>query len=112
MPTAVKRCWLPIWMDADAGDTLIFVNSEGNGSTKRLIVLVCGAKLPEVPVMTTVVAPVVAVLLAVRVKVLVVAPVEVNEAVTPLGRPEAARLTLLVKPPVGFTVIVFWTLLP
>jgi hypothetical protein len=36
----------------------------------------------------------------------------VNDAVTPLGRPEAAKLTLLVKPPVGFTVIVLGTLLP
>ena len=99
-------------MDADAGDTLIFVNTEGSGATARLIVAVCGVKPPEVPVMTTVVAPVVAVLLAVRVKMLVVALVEVNEAVTPLGRPEATKLTLLVKPPVGFTVIVLGTLLP
>ena len=99
-------------MDADAGDTLIFVNTEGSRATARLIVAVCGVKLPEVPVMTTVVAPVMAVLLAVRVKMLVVALVEVNEAVTPLGRPEATKLTLLVKPPVGFTVIVLGTLLP
>jgi hypothetical protein len=54
----------------------------------------------------------VAVLLAVSVNVLVVALVEVNEAVTPLGRPEAARLTLLAKPPVGFTLIVLGMLLP
>jgi hypothetical protein len=99
-------------MDADAGDTLILVNTEGSGATVRLIVVVCGVKPPEVPVMTTVVAPVVAVLLAVRVKMLVVALVEVNEAVTPLGRPEATKLTLLVKPPVGFTVMVLGTLLP
>jgi hypothetical protein len=75
-------------------------------------VVVCGVKLPEVPVMTTKVEPVAAVLLAVRVKRLVAALVEVNDAVTPLGRPEATRLTLLVKPPVGFTVIMLWTLLP
>ncbi len=99
-------------MDADAGDTLIFVNTGGNRSTTRSIVVVCGVKASAVPVIITVVAPVVAVVLAVRVKVLVVALVEVNEAVTPLGRPEAARLTLLVKPPVGLTVIVVWTLLP
>ena len=61
---------------------------------------------------TTVDAPMVAVLLAVSVNVLVVALVEVNEAVTPLGRPEAARLTLLAKPPVGFTLIVLGMLLP
>jgi hypothetical protein len=99
-------------MDADAGDTLIFVNTEGGGATARLIAAVCGVKPPEVPVMTAVVAPVVAVLLAIRVKMLVVAVVELNEAVTPLGRPEAIKLTLLVKPPVGFTVIVLGTLLP
>ena len=108
----MKRCWLPICIDADAGDTLIFVNTEGGRATARAIVAVCGVKPPEVPVMTTVVAPVAAVLLAVRVKMLVVALVEVNEAVTPLGRPEAARLTLLVKPPEGSTVIVLATLLP
>ena len=99
-------------MDADAGYTLIFVNTEGSGATVRLIGVICGVKSPEVPVITTVVAPVVAVLLAVRVKMLVVALVEVNDAVTPLGRPEATKLTLLVKPPVGFTVIVLGTLLP
>lgn len=77
-----------------------------------MIVVICGVKPPEVPVMTTVVVPVVAVVLAVRVKMLVVALVEVNDAVTPLGRPEATKLTLLVKPPVGFTVIVLGTLLP
>ena len=99
-------------MDAAAGDTLIFVNTEGSGATVRLIGVICGVKSPEVPVITTVVAPVVAVLLAVRVKMLVVALVEVNDAVTPLGRPEATKLTLLVKPPVGFTVIVLGTLLP
>jgi hypothetical protein len=108
----VKRCWLPICTDADAGDTLIFVKTGGSRATVRLIVVVCGVKPPAVPVMTTVVAPVVAVLLAVRVKMLVVELVEVNEAVTPLGRSEATKLTLPVKPPAGFTVIVFETLLP
>jgi len=73
--------------------------------------VVC-VKSPEAPVRTTVDAPMVAVLLAVSVNVLVVALVEVNEAVTPLGRPEAARLTLLAKPPVGFTLIVLGMLLP
>jgi hypothetical protein len=76
-----------------------------------LIAAVC-VRSPEVPVITTVVAPMVAALLAVRVNVLIVALVEVNEAVTPLGRPEAARLTLLAKPPVGLTVIVLAILLP
>jgi hypothetical protein len=98
-------------MDADAGETLILVNTEGARATARLIVVVC-VKSPEVPVMTTVAAPVAAVLLAASVKVLVVALVERIEAVTPLGRPDADRLTLPAKPPVGFTVIVLGILFP
>ena len=57
--------------------------------------------------MVTVALPVVAVLLAVSVKVLVLAVlVGLNETVTPLGRPEADRLTLPLKPFCGITVIV------
>ena len=108
----MKICWLPICIEADAGDTLIFVNTEGTGATVRLIVVVCGVKSAEVPVMTSVVVPVIAELFAVTLKMLVVALVELNDAVTPLGRPEATKLTLPVKPPVGFTAIVLWTLLP
>ena len=48
-----------------------------------------------------------AVLLAVSVNVLVlVVLVGLNEAVTPLGRPDADRATLPVKPFCGVTVIV------
>src|SRR5271155_1430615 len=112
MPTAVKICWLPICMEAEAGDTLILVSTEGSRATARLRVVVCGVKSPEVPVMTNTAAPVVAVVLAVRVRTFVVALVGLNEAVTPLGRPDATMLTLLVKPPVGSTVIVLETLLP
>jgi hypothetical protein len=55
--------------------------------------------LPDVPVIVTVAAPVAALLVAVRVSVLLlVAEAGLNDAVTPLGRPEAARLTLPVKP--------------
>src|SRR5258708_23256538 len=51
-------------------------------------------KLPEVPVMVTVAVPVVAVALAVSVKVLVlVGLLGLKEAVTPLGRPGADKLT-------------------
>jgi hypothetical protein len=65
-------------------------------------------KLPEVPVMVTVVGPpVVAVLLAVRVSVF-----PVNDAVTPLGKPEAAYVTVPVKPFFGVTVIVLEPLAP
>jgi hypothetical protein len=68
---------------------------------------------PDVPVTVTVAGPVVAELLVVRVSVLVaVVLAGLNEAVTPVGNPVAARLTLPVKPPVGFTVIVLGMLLP
>jgi hypothetical protein len=86
----------------------------GCGVTVRLTVVVC-VKLPEVPVMVTVVGPpTVAVGLAVNVKTLdVVVLVGLNDAVTPLGRVEVtAKLTLPVKPFNGFTVIVLVPLLP
>ena len=61
----------------------------------------------EIPVMVIVAGPTVAVLLAVSVRTL--EPVEVgfgaNDAVTPLGRPEADRVTLPVNPFAGTT----WT---
>ena len=70
-------------------------------------------RLPEVPVMVTVAVPVVAMLLAVSVKVLVlVALLGLNEAVTPLGRPEADRLTLELKPFCGVTEMVLVPLAP
>jgi hypothetical protein len=76
--------------------------------------MVVGVKLPDVPVMITAVGPpVVAVPLAVSVRALVVvAGFGLNDAVTPPGRPEAAKFTLPVKPPVGFTVIVLVLLPP
>ena len=70
-------------------------------------------KLPEVPTMVTGNVPTAAVLAAVRARVLVVAVVlGVNEAVTPAGRPEAARVTLLLKPFCGLTVMVLAPLAP
>ena len=63
--------------------------------------------------MVTVAVPVVAVALAVSVKVLVVVvEAGLNEAVTPVGRPDADRLTLLAKPLTGVTVTVLVPLLP
>src|SRR5579872_4532496 len=80
--------------------------------TVRLTVVVW-LRLPEVPVTVTVAVPVVAVLLAVSVRVLVpVVLAGLNDAVTPLGNPEAERATLPVKPPVGFTVMVDVPLAP
>ena len=56
-------------------------------------------KFPEVPVTVIVTVPVVAVLLAVRVNVLVLAVLAgLKDAVTPLGNPVADKLTLPVKP--------------
>ncbi len=64
-------------------------------------------KLPDVPVMVTVTVPVVAVLLAASVIVLVlVAGFGLNDAVTPLGSPEAPKLTPPLNPFCGVTVIV------
>ena len=70
-------------------------------------------KLPDVPVTVTVTDPIAAVLLAVSVNVLVLAVLlGLNDAVTPLGRPEAERLTLLLKPFSGLTVMVLAPLAP
>ncbi len=57
--------------------------------------------------------PVVAVLLAVKVKTLVdVVGLVPNEAVTPEGRAEVDSVTLPVKPPDGVTEIVLLPLVP
>jgi hypothetical protein len=73
-------------------------------------IVVVAVVLPEVPVIVMVLVPVAAEPLAVSESVLVVAvDVGLNTAVTPLGKPEAARLTLPVNPPASVTVI---TLVP
>ena len=78
----------------------------------KLIVVVCTSE-PDVPVTVTVAGPVVAELLAVSVTMLVLVVLAgLNDAVTPPGRPEATKLTLPVKPPVGFTVMVLGMPLP
>jgi hypothetical protein len=70
-------------------------------------------KLPEVPVTVTVTVPIAAVLLAVSVNVLVlVVLLGLNEGVTPLGRPEADKLTLPLKPFCGVTEMVLAPLAP
>ena len=70
------------------------------------MVAVC-VKVVDVPVMVTVADPVVAVLPAANVSVLVaVAGLVLKEALTPLGSPEAAKVTLLLKPFWGVTVMV------
>lgn len=68
---------------------------------------------PDVPVMVTVAAPVVAVELAVSVRTLVdVVGLVPKLAVTPAGNPEADNVTLPVNPPEGVTVIVLDPLAP
>jgi len=63
--------------------------------------------------MVTVAAPVVAVLLAVSIRALeLVVLMGLNDAVTPLGRPDADKLTLLLKPFCGATVMVLVPLAP
>jgi hypothetical protein len=75
--------------------------------------VVVAVRLPEVPVMVTVDVPVVAVLLAVSVSTLVpVVGFVPNAAVTPLGRPDAASVTLPANPPASVTVIVLVPLPP
>jgi hypothetical protein len=77
------------------------------------VMVVVFVKLPEVPVIVTGTVPMVAVPLAVNVNVLVaVAGLGLNNAVTPLGRPEADKVTAPPKPPCGATVIVLAPLDP
>lgn len=84
----------------------------GGGFTVRESVVELD-RFPDEPVMVTVAAPVVAVPLAVSVSVLVpVVPAGLNEAVTPLGKPEADKLTAPLKPPCGLTVMLLVPLAP
>lgn len=91
---------------------------EGRGAATtvsvRVVVLV---RLPEalleVPVIVTTVVPVVAALPAARVRVLLpVVLVGLNVAFTPVGNPEADKLTLPVNPFCGVTVTVLVPLVP
>src|ERR1700690_959303 len=83
-----------------------------NPSTVSVMVVVA-LRLPEVPVMVTVTVPAFAVLLAVRVRVLVeVAGFGLKPAVTPLGNPEAASVTLPENPFCGVMVMVLVPLAP
>jgi len=76
-------------------------------------IVVLAVKLPDVPVMVTVAVPVVAVLLAVSVRTLLpVVGFVPKDAVTPLGKPEAARVTLPLNPLTSCTVMVLVPLLP
>jgi hypothetical protein len=71
----------------------------GEGATISISIVQVAVSDPEVPVIVTKVCTRAAVLLAVRVSTLVpVVGFGANDAVTPLGRPEAASVTLPVNP--------------
>ena len=75
--------------------------------------VVLALRLPLVPVTITELVPAVAVLDAVRVRVLVpVVDAGLKLAVTPAGKPLAASATVPVKPFTGVTVIVLLPLAP
>ena len=83
-----------------------------DASTVNVSVVVA-LRLPDVPVTVTVTFPTFAALLAVRVKTLdEVAGFGVKEAVTSLGSPEAASVTLPENPCTGVMVIVLVPLAP
>ena len=68
---------------------------------------------PDAPVMVTVFVPVCAELLTLKARVLCELVLEgLNDAVTPVGRPEFERLTLPAKPWRGVTVMVLDPLAP
>ena len=76
-------------------------------------IVVDAVSVPEVPVIVTVEVPATAVLLAFSVSTLVeVAGLVANAAVTPLGRPEVARVTEPVNPPTSVIVMVSVALAP
>jgi len=82
------------------------------GFTVRETVVVA-VKEPDVPVIVTLLVPAVAVPLAVNVSVLVLPVLAgLNDAVTPLGSPEAVKLTLPLNPFRGITLIVLVPLPP
>jgi len=84
----------------------------GDAVTVKLIVVVW-VMLPDVPVIVTVAVPSDAVALAARVKVLVVeAGLGLKVAVTPVGKPDAERVTLPLKPLEGVMVMVLVPLVP
>src|SRR5208337_1860604 len=84
----------------------------GGAFTVRLSVVVL-VSVPDVPVIVTATVPVAAVALAARISVLVLlAGLGLNLAVTPLGKPDAERVTLPLKPFDGVMVMVLVPLAP
>ena len=98
--------WTTVRLDAER-------ESEKLGAFTVNATVVLALRLPEVPVMVTVAVPTVAELLADSVSTLdpVVGFVP-KDAVTPVGRPEAARVMLPLNPFAPVTVMVSVALLP
>lgn len=91
---------------------IVHLEVGAEGLTVRAMVVVA-VTVPEVPVMVTVEVPAVAVALAVKVSTLVpVVGLVPNAAVTPLGRPDAVRVTPPVVPLASVTVMVSVALAP
>jgi hypothetical protein len=77
------------------------------------LIVVLAVRLPDVPVIVTVVVPAAAVALASSVRVLLEAVgLALNDAVTPAGSPLALRVALPAKPPAGLIVIALVVLPP
>jgi len=101
MVSAPLLPWTIVSVDADGASV-----KPTDGLTVRAM-LVVAFSVPEVPVTVTVETPTVAVELAVSVSTLVaLAGLVAKAAVTPLGRPDAARVTLPVNPSTSVTVMV------
>jgi hypothetical protein len=84
----------------------------GGGTTVRETVALCD-KPPDAPVTVAVKVPRAAVLVAVSVSILVlVVLLGLKAAVTPLGRPDAEKLTMLLKPFSGLTLTVLMPFVP
>jgi hypothetical protein len=108
----VEDCAPPVTLVGFSSSDETVGRGGGGGATVRVIVVVF-VKVPDVPVMVTVNVPVVAALPTASVKVLVVVVgLGLNDGVTPVGRPEADKLTLPLKPFCGVTVIALVPLPP
>jgi len=109
--TVIVLAWLP-----PCGMPRLLGDTERTNFGPALMVsetIVRVVKPPDVPKTVTVAVPVVAVLLAVRFSVLeAVAGFGLNEAVTPVGRPETDKLILPLNPFCGITVIVLAPVAP
>jgi len=77
------------------------------------VIVVWLVRLPEVPVMVTVTVPMAAVADAVSVSAVEAGSgLELKEAVTPVGRPVAEKLTLPLNPFCGVTLMMLPPLVP